>query len=101
MNLGFNRGDDHETVFNNYRKMTAALGIGVSNLVLPKQTHSLNVKKVTKADCGNGIERANAFEDVDVFPLTFVMLFAFYNICWSAVFSIITRVILNKSLNLE
>jgi len=65
MNLGFNRGDDHKTVLNNYRKMTAALGIGVSNLVLPKQTHSLNVKKVTKADCGNGIERKNAFEDVD------------------------------------
>ena len=43
----------------------------------------------------------NAFEGVDVFPLSFVMLFAFYNICWSAVFSIITRVILNKSLNLE
>ena len=43
----------------------------------------------------------NAFEDVDVFPITFVMLFALYNICWSAVFSIITRVILNKSLNLE
>ena len=43
----------------------------------------------------------NAFEDADVFPLTFVMLFALYNICWAAVFSIITRIILNKSLNLE
>ncbi|MBR5667380.1 MAG: peptidoglycan editing factor PgeF [Lachnospiraceae bacterium] len=65
MNLGFNRGDDRETVLQNYRKMTAALGIGISNLVLPKQTHSLNVRKVTKPDCGNGIERENAFEDVD------------------------------------
>ena len=43
----------------------------------------------------------NAFDNAEEFAISYGMIFALYNIAWSAVFSIITRVILNKSLNLE
>ena len=42
-----------------------------------------------------------AFSDAEIFPIGYATLFALYNVAWSVVFSIITRVILNKSLNLE
>lgn len=43
----------------------------------------------------------NIFDDAEEFAISYGMIFALYNIAWTAVFSIITRVILNKSLNLE
>ena len=43
----------------------------------------------------------NLFTTEEPVNIYYALLFAVYNICWAAVFSIITRVILNKSLNLE
>lgn len=65
MNLGFNRGDDAALVKANYTDMCEALGIPMEKLVLSKQTHQCNIRKVTANDCGNGFVRENAFEDID------------------------------------
>ena len=53
LNLGANRGDDWENVVENYRRLTDALAIPLSNLVLTRQEHTDIVRVVTKADaCG-------------------------------------------------
>lgn len=64
MNLSFNRGDKRENVLENYRLLCDCKGIDINNLVLSKQTHTNNVKTVTKADCGTGIFK-ESFCDVD------------------------------------
>ena len=65
LNLSFNRGDSREHVMENYRRIAKAVGFELNHLVLSAQTHTTNVKLVTKKDCGNGIIRKNAFADVD------------------------------------
>ncbi len=65
LNLSFNRGDSREHVMENYRRIAKAIGFELSHLVLSAQTHTTNVRLVTKKDCGNGITRENAFMDVD------------------------------------
>lgn len=65
LNLGTNRGDLDENVYENYRRMGLAIGVTPEQMVLSKQTHTTNVRVVGKEDAGNGILRPNAFEDVD------------------------------------
>lgn len=65
MNLGFNRGDDPETVRENYRIFARATGLHVEDMVLSKQTHTTNVRRVTKEDRGRGITRPVGWDDVD------------------------------------
>lgn len=64
MNLSFRNGDDREKVEENYRRICAAAGIDVSHLVLSRQTHTANVRAVSKADCGTGYSKPG-FSDVD------------------------------------
>lgn len=65
LNLGFNRGDDEDNVFENYSRVCAALGVDRDSLVLSKQVHETNITKVTKEHRGNGINFSNIFESVD------------------------------------
>ncbi len=46
-NLGLKAGDDPDHVRENRRRLAQALGVGVSRLVFPSQTHSTNVKRVS------------------------------------------------------
>lgn len=64
MNTSFSGGDDFDKVEENYRRLCGAVGINVENLVLSKQTHTNNVRVVTKADCGTGYTKSS-FNDVD------------------------------------
>jgi len=64
MNLSFNRGDKREAVEKNYKILCNAVGIDVSHLVLSHQTHTNNVKIVTREDCGIGYSKP-PFQDVD------------------------------------
>ena len=50
LNLGSHRGDDPRNVAENYRILTAALGITPEDLVLTWQIHSDIVRPVTRAD---------------------------------------------------
>ncbi len=64
MNLSFLGGDDFKNVEENYRRLCSAVGIELANLVLSRQTHTNNVRTVTKADCGTGYTKP-CFTDVD------------------------------------
>ena len=65
LNLSFTRGDDKGDVEENYSRLAQALGVDKRQFVLSDQTHTTNVKKITKADAGNGLTREKSFFDVD------------------------------------
>ena len=65
MNLSYTRGDKKEAVDENFRRIAAALGCGVEDIVCSDQTHTTNLRIVGKADGGKGITRARDYSDVD------------------------------------
>ena len=65
MNLSFSRGDDEEAVWENFRRMSSALGVSPENLVMSDQTHTTNVRVVTQKDKGCGFSRKKDYTDVD------------------------------------
>lgn len=65
MNLSFTTGDNRDTVIENYRIISKALGIEPNNLVLSRQTHTANIKVVDKENCGTGIFREYDYSDID------------------------------------
>lgn len=65
MNLSYTRGDKKEDVDENFRRIAAALGCGVEDIVCSDQTHTTNLRIVGKADGGKGITRARDYSDVD------------------------------------
>ena len=65
MNLSFTRGDDEAAVMENYRRVAKAMGVDVSQFVCSDQTHTTNVRKVTKADAGKGVVTPKDYTDVD------------------------------------
>ena len=64
MHLSFLNGDKRENVLENYRRLCECENIDINHLVLSAQTHTNNVKIVTKTDCGKGIFK-DGFCDVD------------------------------------
>ena len=67
MNLSFTRGDDEAAVRENYRRIAAALGTDAKQFVCSDQTHTTNVRRVTKADAGKGVVIPKDYTDVDGF----------------------------------
>ncbi len=65
MNLGFGRGDDDAAVAENYRRLGEAVGFDWTKVVLSHQTHTTNVRLVTKEDAGKGTVRERDYIDVD------------------------------------
>ncbi|MBO8433747.1 MAG: peptidoglycan editing factor PgeF [Tyzzerella sp.] len=65
MNLSFTRGDKRENVIENFKIMEKATGIDYNNTVMSCQTHTTNVKVVTKDDVGKGVTRDNDLYDTD------------------------------------
>lgn len=55
LNIGTSRGDEPENVLENYRRLGAAIGFDVANVVLSRQTHSDIVRPVTEANRGAGL----------------------------------------------
>ncbi len=64
MNLSFSKDNCRNNVIENYRLICGCVGIDTNNLVLSAQTHTDNIKIVTKADCGTGIFK-DPFADID------------------------------------
>lgn len=64
LNIGTSRGDDPENVVENYRRLGAAVGFDVQNLVLSRQVHSDIVHTATARDRGAGLF-APHLEDCD------------------------------------
>ena len=65
MNLGFGRNDLPENVIKNHEIIANAIGFNPENIVASKQTHTTNVKIVSKKECGKGIYRERDYDDVD------------------------------------
>lgn len=65
MNLGFNRWDLDENVIRNHEIFANVIGVNPKNIVTGNQTHTTNVKVVTKDDCGKGIYRDRNYTDID------------------------------------
>lgn len=71
MNLSFSRGDDPEKVMQNYALVAKALSeqsgrrFTVDDIVTSDQTHTTNVRVVTRKDCGCGLTKERTYQDVD------------------------------------
>ena len=65
MNLGTSTADKWDNVVENYKLFCDASGIDINNIVLAKQTHSCNVRLVTKADAGKGVLKERDYTDID------------------------------------
>ena len=65
MNKTTTNGDDLNSVKRNYEIICKAVNIDPKNLVLSKQTHTDNIRTVTKEDCGKGIFSERDYDDVD------------------------------------
>lgn len=65
MNFSFTRGDDPEAVKENYRRVAQAIHAQVEAFVTTDQTHTTNVRKVTKEDEGKGVTKPRDYTDVD------------------------------------
>lgn len=65
MNLSFTRGDDKDRVMENYRRIASALGERIESFVCSDQTHTTNVLRVGKEQCGIGVTREKPYTDVD------------------------------------
>ena len=64
-NLGFNTKDKRGSVLENYRLLSLDLGFDLSHTVISKQTHTDNIRIVTKDDMGKGVTRESDIEDTD------------------------------------
>lgn len=65
MNLSFTRGDDKDSVMENYRRIAYTLGERIESFVCSDQTHTTNVLRVGKEQCGIGVTREKPYTDVD------------------------------------
>lgn len=65
LNLSFTRGDDRAAVDENFHRTAISLHAEVSDVVLTDQTHTANVRVVTREDCGKGILRERDYKDID------------------------------------
>jgi uncharacterized protein, YfiH family len=65
MNFNIARGDTAENVIENYERIANTIGVLVNSMVTAKQTHTTNIKRVTKADCGKGIFKISDYNDID------------------------------------
>lgn len=65
LNLSFNRGDKESNVNENYRRVAKALHCECGDIVTTIQTHTANIRKVTKQDSGKGIVKERDYEDID------------------------------------
>jgi YfiH family protein len=54
LNLGLHVGDDPEAVIENRRRAAVAIGLGLDDLVLARQSHGANVAVVGRTDRGRG-----------------------------------------------
>jgi hypothetical protein len=65
MNFVTIRGDKIENVKENYRRICAAIGIDWTKLVVSKQTHTTNIKIVSKEDAGKGVLKERGYDNID------------------------------------
>lgn len=65
MNLSFTRGDKTEHVLENYKHVVMLLNCSIEDIVCSDQTHTTNIRIVTKEDAGKGIVKSKDYTDID------------------------------------
>lgn len=65
MNVSYTRGDQKEAVDENFRRIADVMGAQMSDFVFTDQTHTANVRVVTREDAGKGLTRKRDYTDVD------------------------------------
>lgn len=65
MNLAFNRGDNPDSVTENYRRLCESAGFDFNTLVASAQDHHTYVRKVGKENIGTGITKPRDMQSVD------------------------------------
>ncbi|WP_029233613.1 peptidoglycan editing factor PgeF [Butyrivibrio sp. VCB2006] len=67
MNLSYTRGDEKEAVDENYMRISEVMGHGhkLDDFVSTFQTHTTNIRVVTKEDRGKGPQRPRDYMDID------------------------------------
>ena len=65
MSFSFTVGDKKENVLENYRLFCDAIGVDRKNVVVAYQTHTANIRKVTKEDIGKGVFKKQDYTDID------------------------------------
>lgn len=83
MNLSFTRGDKEEAVRENYRRIAEAMEVKLENFVFSDQTHTTNIRKVTKEDAGKGLFKPRDYKDIDglITDVPGLVLSTFYADC--------------------
>lgn len=83
MNLSYSRGDEKEAVDENFRRIAEVFGASPEQIVCSRQTHTTNIRLVTKEDCGKGTVRETDYEDVDgmITDIPHIILGTFYADC--------------------
>lgn len=65
MNLSYTRGDEKEAVDENFRRIARVLKCDVSDIVCSDQTHTVNLRVVSRQDGGKGILKPRDYTDID------------------------------------
>ena len=65
MNLSYTRGDEKESVDENFRRIAKVLQCDASDIVCSDQTHTVNLRVVSRRDGGKGILRPKDYTDID------------------------------------
>jgi len=59
LNLGFHQGDSDENRIENYRRLGEAIGFTPDDVVFNRQAHKTDLRRVTRADCGQAVYLEN------------------------------------------
>ena len=83
MNFSYSRGDDPADVLENFTRMADTLGVERDRMVVSYQTHTVNVRRVTRADQGKGVIKERDYRDVDglITDVPGITLVTFYADC--------------------
>lgn len=65
MNLSFTRGDNPAAVLKNYERIARAMKGDVREMVAAHQTHTTNIRRVTRKDMGKGVTAIRDYEEID------------------------------------
>lgn len=65
MNVSFTRGDEEEAVMENFRRIAEIFKVSLDAFVCSDQTHTTNIRVITKEDMGKGITRRKDYTDID------------------------------------
>ncbi len=65
MNLALNRGDNRESVLENYKRLSTAIGVDYNTLVASAQDHNTVVRCVSHEQYGVGITKPRDMDSVD------------------------------------